>query len=770
MDYLKQDLDKFPSTFVIDTTNLNKDRVSSTIQKLNDDRENTVKLEAESINITNFLSYLHFLLKEDQQALDLVEESLVKDPENIIAYTNKARILLEHEEISEVENILTKLHALEKRQDYDRRKCSAEADLAYAYSRIGPWYQQKAIEIYERVVHQYPSEYSWKFGFGMTLMRRTHIFISQADNKFDSKQQETLTVHAAELLHDVATKSDEPLLRAQAYAMLGKILFNISKCLYKNIPHTIKLLNYKTCLENAVKEFPEDPWVLQICGQYARYSGELDRSEELLRLAIQIHPTCQGYHHLALTLKRKVEKCGHRKDNLKLGASKTGRGSYGDRQRKTEDTRYIYIGKFRTVGRFQGKKKEHNLRAMINSPLKVQVVPENELLLEAIHLLEKTEQLDPYALTIQYDKGIIYRMLGQVEEAVKVFKRLLSKKNFFSTETQFTNVYEQLGLCLLEMSESDEVLPSVKEKLQKDGYCHLSHALQLQSQIVANDQQFKKVWNSYATLQELLSCDSDRMPKQLAVLHMLMGDHKDAIDIYREIFRTEKDRMEPEDCTNMLDCYLRQKQIEECVTLLSSWECTAVFPRLPPSLIFDVYIDGAFHAYTTDKTQLAYNRFRKAFRVYGMFENAAYQEKDVLILHSCAEEMACKLPENIYGILEDFVGLHCTINTNDLIRQGPVSTRCPIIPDASCVIIIIHDSAEGNDNRFVKQALEMSSRKAGPKVVIVSDDKSNVPDAVKSKPFIQIPPPLEDVRYLDDKIPEKYEEWIKTFVYLLKPN
>ncbi|XP_033755474.1 uncharacterized protein LOC117338296 [Pecten maximus] len=460
---LEQDLDKFRSTFEFDTTNLDTDRVRTLIRKLEDDQKNTTKSKDENRKIIHFLSYLYFRLDDHKHALQLIEVSLQEDPDNIIANANKARILLENGKDSEVEKIISRLQDLEIQNDYDKRKCYAEADLAYAYARSGPWYYQRAVDLYSRLVEAYPSEYAWQFGLGLTLLRQTHHVHSRAD-----VENEKTTLDAAERLL-AATKSDDPILSAKAYAELGRAVYNIEKRKYGDLPPHIKKLRYKDCFKKALEICSEEPSVLQICGQYARYSLDFDESETLLRKALQKKPTPQSYHHLALTLAKMVEMPG---------------GHSTERNRPEEsgdEDGFICVG---------GKKRKRPNQTM-KSPLKVQVYPGNSLLKEAIELIDKAEELDSNILNIQYDKGILYRMLGETANAVEVFKQIISKRKSFPTKTVMTYAEEQLRFCLLELDDSKEIPPDKKRKYEND------------------DQSQPFLWNRYSTLQEPSSDESD---------------------------------------------------------------------------------------------------------------------------------------------------------------------------------------------------------------------------------------------------------------------
>lgn len=286
---LEDELRKFHSSFELQVTKLSKRQVEGIIKKLEDDRENTTKSKDECMKINNFLSYLCFLLGDKEKAIHLLDENLQKDPDNIIANANKARILLEKGDVSEAEAVLSHLQGLSNRQEYKKMKCYAEADLAYACGRSGPLYHQRAIEIYEKIVDVCPTEYAWQYGLGLALLRRIHRFISRTDDKFNEMKNEETTIRIAEIMLSVATRSEDPVLRAFAYAKLGKVIFDIKKKHYRNVPEHIRALDAKTCYVNATKDGPKEPAVLLEYGQFARYINDLGLSEYLLRQSLQIN-------------------------------------------------------------------------------------------------------------------------------------------------------------------------------------------------------------------------------------------------------------------------------------------------------------------------------------------------------------------------------------------------------------------------------------------------------------------------------------------------
>lgn len=716
-------LENFPSSFIVDPElyGIAKEKkIKTIIKKLNDDYQTTTKSETESVNILNFLSYLYFVLEDKTKALQYCDDSLRRNPDGIIANANKARFLLESGEgVYDVEEIIAKLQELGKREDYDKQKCYAEADLAYAYSRAGPLYHDKAAELYIRVVKERPEEYEWRFRLGLTLLRQSHVINSQAKDKFESTDR---LIEAANHLFTVAENTNDTSLSGKAWSKLGATVFQLANRADRDaalLPGNLCGLKAETCFEKAIELSPDEQFVLEICGQFAHYLGNLEDAESFLRKSLKINPTVHAYHHLALTLQAKVEQT---------------------KRSCTERERWF------------------------NSPLHVLIEPENTLLQEAVALLQEAVGRDKCALLISYDMGIIYRMLDEPLKAVSVFKEIISRQGYLTSPTLLTNVFEQLGICMMEMSKSDVYPRDQREKCHKNGKSYLHHAVELQADVVAADPDFKKSFNSYSTLKDLLFNKAESC-KELAKLHSLMGDHGDSIDLYNKLKEDTPERMTSDDYIDMLESYIKIRNFDDAVLLLKVLELKTCFEEIPQSLKVDVFVAGAFHAFAAENVLMAKQCFRSAFFVYNKPCGETEPKTDILILHSC-DNAECKRPSSVGEWLGDYTGLKCVVNDEDCTPgQTRIRAMVDVMKNCSCIIIMTHGSCT-DDLYFVEQALKVSEGKSGPTILTLADDRANVPEIARTKPFIKLPSPQEEKVVPGREALSHHKEWMGEFMSL----
>lgn len=91
---------------------------------------------------------------------------------------------------------------------------------------------------------------------------------------------------------------------------MGTILFrrkHLFEIIRTNIEETGKITE-SWCFEEAMKLCPNQYFVLEQYGRHLRYTQDLDQSKNMLERAMQLKETVFSRHHLALTLKKIVEK------------------------------------------------------------------------------------------------------------------------------------------------------------------------------------------------------------------------------------------------------------------------------------------------------------------------------------------------------------------------------------------------------------------------------------------------------------------------------
>jgi len=261
---LIDELDVFPSSFNFDKRHLRKKKAEEIIKRLIEDDEATRKQKEEQIKIFNFISFLFSVLENITEALKYCERSLSVDHENLTANVNKGYFLLLNDDLHGARQTVRFLEEIKKRQDFKKKECFAKGDLAYAYSRSGPWYLAKAEKLYKEIIDIYPEEYHWKFGLGLVLVRQTHLNNSLKKNILEKEGDMSLS--ALDLFLDVTknTGKSDPILCGFAWVELGGVLYHTRTAGYTKeiqVPGDLFNLNPKGCFEKALNFCPLEPYV-----------------------------------------------------------------------------------------------------------------------------------------------------------------------------------------------------------------------------------------------------------------------------------------------------------------------------------------------------------------------------------------------------------------------------------------------------------------------------------------------------------------------------
>jgi len=519
---IRRHLKTFTSTFCFDKTHLKKQNVKEIAKKLKKDYEASNKDNEEKIWINNFLSFLFHLLVKTDASLEYCEQSLKFDPKNITANSNKCHILLDKDDICDARNVLVLLQEIEQGPDFIDRTYDAKADLAYAYSRAGPHYLDRAEDIYNAIIPIYPTKYQWKFGFGLTLIRQTHFANPFAKNVF---QHEGNTLSKAlDFFSDIAvhTEGSDKVLCALSWTQIGAILYGNKKSKYsKGIKLSRSLQNVKPleCFHKALSICSDDPFVLEQCGKYYRYFVNISKSEELLRKAIQIRETVFAYHHLALTLKRKVEKKSFDHKDVQKGQSK------------------------------------HFVEVLFKSPSEMQIYPKNETLLEALGFIRKALEISSTP-RILYELALLFRLLDQPEKALETLNEITSERKSDMSWISLVNVYEQKGMCFIDLGKKTDSLEE-KSKFKENAKSVLFKAIELQAKLIREDKMLRNVWHSYPTLKYLLESDTDKASKsKLAKIHSMMNEHDEAIDLLKRLKEQNDGVLEVDQYKDLVESYL----------------------------------------------------------------------------------------------------------------------------------------------------------------------------------------------------------------------
>ncbi|KAL3879678.1 hypothetical protein ACJMK2_031965 [Sinanodonta woodiana] len=247
----------------------------------------------------NLMTYLHYHLRNVEEANQYNEKALEIDPESIVALGNKAWILFkEHgndDDFKSVEQILKQVDAL----CTDRVKLTvAKSEMAYSYARFGLLYYKRAVEIYEHVLNDY--------GCGLIQVRCLRQNIIHHDTTYE----DTIKC-AASLLSQVANQDDNLRYKARALTELGS-LANFNKASAKHVhdcglpeePHKMFSMAIQLVQDHAILDIP-------VLEQYAYQYNIQDRpdlSKDILLETLKVKKSPRALTLLARILYYQMKK------------------------------------------------------------------------------------------------------------------------------------------------------------------------------------------------------------------------------------------------------------------------------------------------------------------------------------------------------------------------------------------------------------------------------------------------------------------------------
>ena len=646
----------------------------------------------------NFMAYLYWKFDDRPKAFAFVERAEnLQEGANLITQCNKIIFNKESGEHSRAQKLLQTVKNDILTQE--KPKIKANAEIAYCYSRLGPKYHGKAVQLFRKAIDDiYPERnIAWEYGLALSLRRQSHIFqMSQpSDFKPDENKKE-----AANLLYGVVSSpvSTYRQIKAWSWCELGKIIHINTRLdeIIDTLKTETEIIDNTRCFEEALKLCPNDPYVLQLYGTHLRYNNQLQKSREVFQRVLGLRDENISRHHLALTLKRMVEKT----------------------RRKVPHPLSVYFGNQRKDNQHQpgSLSLNHNFKAKIKSPRYVCISPDDQLLLEAVEHLKKSIEMCAVFNTARYDLGLIYRMLDKPDEALKYFAYITSsncgKMNDHKYPMQLVNAYEQQAICKLEIIEKESNTERKNEHRYDARQC-LWNALTVISGIIGAVPNLKTTCQCFPTLKILLQNEEkcSKTLKDLAELHEKMGYTEESIKFVKEIYEIDND---PKMLKKLADNYLKVGDFENAICTLLLLQYTKEIGESDISLFIDAYINGARDSLKKGNFEMAKIRLSKAYGTIFSDSNVAIQDKredesfpDVLILDGCGEEGVCRWVKPIISTFVSFIQLHVVVNYTDC----PPGVRIPkylekTMFQARCILLILHECDDANKDSFIELALE----------------------------------------------------------------
>ena len=172
---------------------------------------------------------------------------------------------------------------------------------------------------------------------------------------------------------------------------------------------------------------------------------------------------------------------------------------------------------------------------MIKSPKTVIIPLPKDEIAEIIFQLDTAYAIAENVAAL-YDKGLVLRAAGQLEEALDIFKALF--RNKLCSLVTLANAYEQSALCLKEMSAR-----AWRQKVSMNFKVYLKKAIEIQYILIAKQQSLKNCWVSFPTPKVLLeeNPSSKSNIKELGNIHRMFNDYRGAIGLFKQVLDMETD-------------------------------------------------------------------------------------------------------------------------------------------------------------------------------------------------------------------------------------
>ena len=596
-ELIQANLNKLPSSFDLKGcfAGRSKDSISIIISGLQSEIENKIyQLNEEWVRTYNLVSFLYWVIGETDNARKYNKKVLEMEESNIIASTNLVWYNLELHNAFEAHNAYKHIEEIKHSQHFKEYRVTAEAEIAYALTRLGLRHQEKAENKFKTVLAEAGvtnvdknSIMLWTYGLGLILNRLS---------KLPSARTESQTIYrnarrkdAIKLFIELVTKEwDSKRLKAMAFIQLGELSDSVS---YENLqktdffPEPYSKWNEERFYEEALQLSDTETYVLERYGKFLRYKKRYKESETMLRKSLDIRPTSFAHHHLALTLKSKLsseieyqfryrrpnsvpvgivdskKNIGHvsEKDSLsrsfdqitlKKSVEKDGSVQMKKTPPKCEasmvaksEKRALRETKLRTPStKWAGNMKRsysvndvklNKTKAMIKSPKKpLPLPPDDDRTKEILFHLDQAMCYSENKAAL-YDKGLILRAINNYDDAIGIFMELLQRE--FSL-IYLANAYEQCAFCMLDKIKLVED-KAEKEKLEYNMKDYFMKAVAISAKLVAAIPDISKVWSSASSLKRILlkERNSKDSLKQLAVLSERLSNYQDAISYYEKI-------------------------------------------------------------------------------------------------------------------------------------------------------------------------------------------------------------------------------------------
>eukprot|EP00058_Branchiostoma_floridae_P003586 XP_002589074.1 hypothetical protein BRAFLDRAFT_120893 [Branchiostoma floridae] len=260
--------------------------------------------------VENMLGFLYFKLNMTKEAKACLQRVKDRDPTNIIAFTTRGYILLEHNRLTQAKIVLEEFEdkmSPEKttEDEIGLRNAVALGEKAFCCSQLGPKCYKRGIELYENAlscsVLGTESRLVLKFGLGLLISKCLDEDVCGRIEGFDP---DLFYGKARDMFLGVVTEGTM-VMAARAWLLLGEMQVKYfcflsgpeQELMKKMASH----LTEEECFTKAKDTAQgKDAFVLERLGRRLRLCKKFSAAIPILEQAIELKPTSFAYHEIGL--------------------------------------------------------------------------------------------------------------------------------------------------------------------------------------------------------------------------------------------------------------------------------------------------------------------------------------------------------------------------------------------------------------------------------------------------------------------------------------
>ena len=329
-------LQNIPCSFNLSATVATKTKSSLGViieKLLKEDQMCVYDTEEEVLRDYNLLSYLFWCTGNANNAFEFNNKALERSDKNITAAVNKIWFYLEVHSPYEAKTALDYFLTRKQNKHFECILLTGEAEIAYAYTRLGFSYYERAVKAFNEVLSkadQQPdmdknSVYLWKAGLGLTLRRLS--LIGNVRTPLEMQRTKQRLRDAVEVFVELVESDwDSERNKAFSYVQLAQVAANVE---LENLPPNeyfpVKYRGWdiEAFYHMAEKHCKGDTYTLERYGNFLRQKNKLDEAEQKLRASTAFMPTSTAHHYLALVLKAKLNNDLKKSKHRPFGKSST---------------------------------------------------------------------------------------------------------------------------------------------------------------------------------------------------------------------------------------------------------------------------------------------------------------------------------------------------------------------------------------------------------------------------------------------------------------